>query len=80
MARDLVQLEEQGVTAWGRSHCGWSYRPLGAPIGPSLDEMKRNFLLKRDAVFTSHICGEHPMKNLQGSNEPPLAPRSSGKT
>jgi len=80
MGRELVEFEQHGAIGWACSHCGWAYCPSGPPVGASLDEMKRSFLLKRNAEFTSHVCDEHPKKNLQGSNEPPLAPRSGGKT
>jgi len=60
MPRELVQFEEQGVIGWGCSACAWIFLPSGPPEGTSMEEMKRNFQLKRDKEFASHICAKHP--------------------
>jgi hypothetical protein len=59
MRRALVWIEQQRFRGFGCSECGWRFKPSGAPTGASFDEMMRNFELRRDKEFTSHVCGEH---------------------
>ena len=46
--------------SWACSECGWVFRPVGPPVGVSLDEMKQNFESQRDKEFASHVCAQHP--------------------
>jgi hypothetical protein len=62
MSRKLVWIEEQRFQGFGCSECNWRFKSSGAPIGRSFDEMLRNFELRRDKEFTSHVCADHPKK------------------
>jgi rubredoxin len=60
MARRMIRVEGEFFTRWVCSECDWKFNPSGPPIGTSLEEMKQNFVSKRDFEFESHVCGEHP--------------------
>jgi hypothetical protein len=32
----------------------------GAPIGNSIDEMRKHYEQRRDKEFATHVCAEHP--------------------
>jgi len=32
------------------------FKPSGAPVGESLDEMKQKYEAQRDKEFTAHLC------------------------
>ncbi|HLN02300.1 MAG TPA: hypothetical protein VK335_23635 [Bryobacteraceae bacterium] len=67
MRRELVWIEQQRFVGWGCSECAWVFNPSGIPTGNSLDEMKRNYELRRDKDFAAHLCAEHPRaKNTKG--------------
>jgi hypothetical protein len=58
--RKLIWIEKSRFRGFGCSACAWVFKPSGAPMGNSFDEMMRNFELQRDNEFASHICAEHP--------------------
>ena len=58
MSRKLVWIEQKRFQGFGCSECGWRFKPSAAPTGKSFDEMMRNFELRRDKEFTSHVCAE----------------------
>jgi hypothetical protein len=58
--RKLVWIEEDRFRGWGCSECTWVFNPSGAPTGKSLDQSMRNFELRRDKEFTSHVCAGSP--------------------
>lgn len=59
MSRKLVWIELTRFRGFGCSECGWRFKPSGTPEGKSFDEMMRNFELKRDQEFQSHVCTDH---------------------
>ena len=60
MGRDIVWVETQNFQGWACSACAWVFNPSGAPIGKSIEEMKRNYERQRDKEFASHACAAHP--------------------
>lgn len=59
MSRKLIWTEQERFRGFACSECGWSFKPPGAPIGKSFDEMMRNFELQRDKEFASHVCADY---------------------
>jgi hypothetical protein len=66
MSRTLVWIKEQHFLGFGCSECGWRFEPAGAPHGKSIDEMLRNFTLRRDEEFSAHVCADHAAHNNPG--------------
>jgi hypothetical protein len=62
MRRKMVWIEKETFCGWGCSQCAWEFRPSGTLAGKSLDEMKKNYLYKRDKAFALHVCGKHANK------------------
>jgi hypothetical protein len=60
MSRKLVWIEQQSFRGWACSECAWVFNPSDAPTGKTFDEMMRNFELRRDKEFISHVCADHP--------------------
>jgi len=60
MGRKLVRRELQGVSVWGCSECAWVFKPLGSPVGRTIEEMIQNYERQRDRDFAAHVCAEHP--------------------
>jgi hypothetical protein len=60
MRRKLVRVERQNFQGWACAECAWTFKPLGPPVGESIDEMKMHYERQRDREFTSHVCAEHP--------------------
>jgi len=60
MRREVVWIERPRFRGFGCSECGWRFKPSGAPTGASFDEMMRNFELRRNQEFASHVCADHP--------------------
>jgi hypothetical protein len=60
MRRTLVWMEQPHFRGFGCSECSWRFEPVGAPTGTSFDEMMRNFELRRDKEFASHVCANYP--------------------
>jgi len=59
MSRELMWIEQKRFRGFGCSECGWRFKPAGPPAGASFDEMMRNFELRRDKEFASHVCTDH---------------------
>ena len=36
------------------------FKPSGAPLDESLDEMKQKYEAQRDKEFAAHVCVKHP--------------------
>ena len=60
MSRKLLWIEQQLFQGFGCSECDWRFKPTETLTGSSFNEMMRNFELKRDKEFTSHVCADHP--------------------
>jgi len=60
MPRNLVWLQNQNFQGFGCSECNWVFKPSGALVGESLDEMKRKYEAERDTEFATHVCAKHP--------------------
>ena len=60
MPRKLVWVEGQNLQGFGCSQCDWVFKPSGAPLDKSLDEMKQKYEDQRDEEFAAHICVKHP--------------------
>ena len=60
MPRKLVWIEKQNFQGFGCSACAWVFKPAGALVGESLDEMKQKYEARRDKEFAVHVCVKHP--------------------
>jgi hypothetical protein len=60
MVRELVRIQRYDFQGFGCSACGWRFKPSGALVGKSINEMKRDFEAQRDKDFASHVCSQHP--------------------
>ena len=60
MPRNLVWIEKQNLRGHGCSECNWVFKPSGAPLDESLDEMKQKYEAQRDKEFAAHVCVKHP--------------------
>lgn len=67
MNRKLIWIEEQHFRGFGCSECSWRFMTSGAPTGTSFDEMMRNFELRRDREFASHVCPDQPETGRPGA-------------
>jgi hypothetical protein len=65
-SRELIWIEESRFLGWRCSECAWLFKPSGAPVGDSFEEMKENFLCLRDEEFAAHMCAEHPRAKKVG--------------
>jgi len=59
MPRKLVWTEKQNFQGFGCSECNWVFKPSGAPLHESLDEMKQKYEDQRDKEFAAHVCAKH---------------------
>jgi len=59
MPRKLVWIESQKLQGFGCSECNWVFKPSGAPLHKSLDEMKQKYEDQRDKEFDAHVCVKH---------------------
>ena len=57
--RKLVWIEKQNFQGFGCSECNWVFKPSGAPLHESLDEMKQKYEGQRDKEFAAHVCAKH---------------------
>jgi hypothetical protein len=62
VVRDLVWKDQPNFRGWVCSQCAWAFNPSDPPTGESYEAMKRNFGLRRDEEFASHLCAKHPRK------------------
>jgi hypothetical protein len=58
--RELIWIQEPHFLGWGCSECAWVFKPSGPPLGNTLQEMKENYLRRRDEESAAHLCAEHP--------------------
>jgi len=58
--KQLIWIKTVELEAWGCSACGWTFRPVGPPVGRDLEEMKENFERQRDQEFSAHSCAQYP--------------------
>ena len=63
--RTLKWIETPHFHGWGCSECAWVFNPSGPPVGNSFEEMKENYLQRRDEESAAHVCAEHPKARLQ---------------
>jgi len=56
MQRTLEWIKNQNFQGFGCSECNWKFKPVGALVGDSLDEMKRNYLAQCKREFAAHAC------------------------
>jgi hypothetical protein len=54
--RSLKRIKSQNCQGFSCSECYWKFNPSGAPVGASLDEMKRKYEAQRDKEFAAHVC------------------------
>jgi len=59
MPRKLVRTEKQNFQGFGCSECNWVFKPSGAPLHESLDEMKEKYEGQGDKEFSAHVCAKH---------------------
>jgi hypothetical protein len=60
MPPKLVWMENRNFQGFGCSECNWVFKPSGAPLHESLDEMKLKYEAQRDKEFAAHVCVKHP--------------------
>jgi hypothetical protein len=60
MPRKLEWIERQNFQGYACAECNWKFKPSGALIGDSLDEMKKKYEAQRDKEFAAHVCVKHP--------------------
>jgi hypothetical protein len=60
MPREQVWIENQSFQGFGCSECNWVFKPSGALVGESLDEMKQKYQAQRDKEFAAHVCAKAP--------------------
>jgi hypothetical protein len=60
MPRKLVWIENQNFQGFSCSECDWKFKPSGALVGESLDEMKQKYEVQRDKEFAAHVCVKRP--------------------
>jgi hypothetical protein len=60
MPRKLVWIENKNFQGFACSECGWVFKPFGALVGESLDEMKQRYEAQRDKEFAAHVCARRP--------------------
>jgi hypothetical protein len=60
MPRKLVWIEKQNFQGFGCTECNWMFKPLGALVAESMDEMKQKYEAQRDNEFAFHVCVKHP--------------------
>jgi hypothetical protein len=60
MPRKLVWIDKQNLQGFGCSECNWMFKPAGALVLESLDEMKQKYEAQRDKEFAAHVCVKHP--------------------
>jgi hypothetical protein len=60
MPRQLIWIENQNFEGFGCSECNWVFKISSAPVGETLDEMKKAYEAQRDKEFSGHICAHHP--------------------
>jgi len=56
MPRKLVRIENKNFQGFGCSECGWVFKPSGALVDETLDEMKQRYEAQRDKQFAAHLC------------------------
>ena len=59
MPRQLVWIVKQNFQGFGCSEYNWVFKPSGAPLHESLDEMKQKYEGQRDKEFSAHVCAKH---------------------
>jgi len=56
MQRTLEWIKDGDFQGFGCCECNWKFKPLGAPTGDSLDDMKRNYEAQCKKEFAAHAC------------------------
>jgi hypothetical protein len=56
MPRKLEWIQSENFQGFGCSECNWKFKPSGALVGDSIDEMKRKYEAQRDKEFAAHTC------------------------
>ena len=70
MPRKLVWMESQTFEGFGCSECTWVFKPPGALVGESLDEMKQKYEAQRDKEFAAHVCIKQPRATSPKTADP----------
>jgi hypothetical protein len=55
--RQQIWIENPTFHGFGCSRCNWVFKPVGAVVGETLEEMKRKYEAQRDKEFAAHVCG-----------------------
>jgi hypothetical protein len=61
--RRMIWVKSEFNQGWACSECAWAFDDEDAPQGDTIDEMARNYELKRDQVFAAHVCSQHRGKD-----------------
>jgi hypothetical protein len=64
--RELIWIQEPHFRGWGCSECAWVFNPSGPPVGNSFQEMKENYLRRRDEESAAHVCAGLPRAKEAG--------------
>ncbi len=68
MLRQLVWINTDDFQGFGCSACPWRFKPSGAVVGESLEEMKLLYEAERNKEFATHVCTTVPHWILQCVN------------
>jgi hypothetical protein len=60
MPRKLVWIESQNFRGFGCTECQWVFKPAGALVGTSLDQMKQTYEAECNKEFAPHACAKFP--------------------
>lgn len=76
MQRTLEWIRSENFQGFGCSECIWKFKPLGALVGHTLDEMKRNYVAQCKKEFAAHACVNRrsPSRIVQTKRTELLAP------
>jgi rubredoxin len=64
--REMVWVETATRADWTCSYCAWVFKPLGPPLGKTIEEMKQNYERQAQKEFAAHVCAEYPRNKGKG--------------
>lgn len=65
MPRRRLWVENPNFQGFGCSECNWVFKPSGALVGESLDEVTRKYEVQLDKEFAAHVCDKHRRDKLE---------------
>ena len=65
----MIWVESETHLGWTCSDCGWGFKPLGPPLGNSIEEMQENYGRQARQEFAAHDCARHTGAKGKGPGE-----------